>query len=91
MEADTGTCRQTDNARLISTFCDHGKAVKKGYLCTGWADFLHFQRRVKLTSLMLEIAVLPFLYSEDIIVDFVCIKGICRSYHSDPPQFEISA
>ena len=59
--------------------------VKKGYICFGRADFLHFQRRVKLTSLTLEFAVLPFSYSEDIIVDIVCIQGICRPYHSDPP------
>jgi hypothetical protein len=67
------------------------KAVKKGHLCNGWEDFLHFQKCVQLTSLTLEFAVLPFSYSKDIIVDFVCIQGICRPYHSDPPQSEISA
>jgi hypothetical protein len=85
VESDTDTCRQTDNTKLISTFCDYGNAVKKGHLCIGRADFLHVQRHVKLTSLTLEFAVLPFLYSEDIIVNFVCIQGICRPYHSDPP------
>jgi len=62
-----------------------GRRFKKGHLCIGWADFLHFQRCVKLTSLTMEFAVLPFLYLEDIIVDFVCIQGICRPHHSDPP------
>jgi len=50
VEADAGTCRQMDNTRLVGTFCNYGKVVKKGHLCIGWADFLHFQRRVKLTS-----------------------------------------
>jgi hypothetical protein len=75
----------------MGAFCDYGKADNKRHLCIGWADFLHFQRHTKLTSLTLEFEVLPFSYSEDIIVDFVCIKGICRPYHSDPPQSEISA
>jgi len=72
-------------------FYDYGKAVEKRHLCIVWADFLCFQRCVKLTSITLEFAVLPFSYSEDIIVDFVCIKGICRPYHSDPPQCKICA
>jgi hypothetical protein len=39
----------------------------------------------EITSLTQEFAVLPFSYSEDIIVEFVSIEGICRPYHSDPP------
>jgi hypothetical protein len=78
VEADAGTCRQMENMRLISVFCNYGKVVKKGDLCIGWADFLHFQRHVKLNFLILEFAVLPFSYSEDIIVNFVCIQEIYR-------------
>jgi hypothetical protein len=71
VKADTGTCGQTDITELIGAFHDYGKALKKGHLHIGWADFIHFQRRVKLTSLTLNFAVFPFSYSEDIIVDFV--------------------
>jgi hypothetical protein len=70
VKADNGTCGQMDIRKLTGSFHDYGKALKKGHLHIGWADFIHFQRRVKLTSLTLDFAVFPLSYSEDIIVDF---------------------
>jgi hypothetical protein len=65
--------RWTDIMKLIGTFHNYGKAHKNGCLHAEWADFLHFQRLLKLKSLTLYYAVRPFP-PVDVAGEFLCYK-----------------